>query len=135
VLGEAFEVRWWQTQIDDARNDALAAQRLAAKAREEADAEKLRGRDAARRLLDAEEIVARSGSRIEALEAEFARVRVARDETDQEIEKLNEDVEKLAVELARSRRVMDEMKDSVSWRISAPLRGLKRLVLKLRRRR
>ena len=109
TLGEPFEVRWWQEQIDDGRKSAEA---LALRTRQQAARAEERSLNSARRLLDVEEFLAQSNAGVFALK--------------QELEMRSEDIDALREQVARGERVMTGMKDSLSWRITAPLRALKR---------
>jgi 2-polyprenyl-3-methyl-5-hydroxy-6-metoxy-1,4-benzoquinol methylase len=110
TLGEPFEVRWWQEKIDMAHRRAEA--QVANALRAVADAEDARRHNACA-LLEVEEVLAQSKARIFALEE-------AADEHAERVEALRQQAE-------RATRVMAAMEASVSWRITAPLRALKRL--------
>jgi SAM-dependent methyltransferase len=110
TLGEPFEVRWWQEQIDDGRKSAEA---LAARTRQQATRAEERSLNSARRLLEVEEVLAQANARVFALE--------------QELEARGEEIGSLHEQAAHAERVMIGMKESVSWRITSPLRALKRL--------
>jgi 2-polyprenyl-3-methyl-5-hydroxy-6-metoxy-1,4-benzoquinol methylase len=110
TLGEPFEVRWWQEKIDLARR--RAEEQVATAVQAAAGAEEAR-RHNARALLAVEEVLAQSKARIFALEE-------AADEHAERVETLREQAE-------RATHVMAAMEASMSWRITAPLRALKRL--------
>lgn len=123
TLGEPFEVRWWQEQIDDgrrsaealaARSEALTAhsEALVARTRQQATRAEERSLNSARRLLEVEEVLAQASARVFALE--------------QELETRGEEISALRERAARAERVMNGIKESLSWRITAPLRALKR---------
>jgi ubiquinone/menaquinone biosynthesis C-methylase UbiE len=113
TLGEPFEVRWWQERIDDGRKSAEAlaasAEALAARTRQQAASAEARSLNSAKRLLEVEEVLAQANARVFALE--------------QELETRGKELHE---QVARAERVMIGMKESVSWRITAPLRALKR---------
>jgi len=110
TLGETFEVRWWQTQIQSSQTHADA---LVHQARQAEAAAQERSLETAQRLLEVEDIVAQSNARIFALEQEL----------DLRLERL----EALHAQIRRSEHIMAAMKRSLSWRLTAPLRALKRL--------
>jgi SAM-dependent methyltransferase len=87
------------------RELSIAAQKLAATATQQADSARARTLHSAQRLLAVEENLAQSKARIFALEGA---------------------VEELERKLERADRVMAAMRASVSWRVTAPLRMLKR---------
>jgi SAM-dependent methyltransferase len=107
VLGEAFEVRWWQEQLDGARDrqDEL----MHAYERERAEHHETRGRLQAvqRRLLETEQ--------------EMAKVPV-----------LTERVRELEEQAGQAWHRVGQQKasyeDSLSWRVTKPLRGAMRRV-------
>ena len=131
TLGEPFEVLWWQDQVRKARSsgeetahrareeeaaalreaaserrdEAHAAEREAATLRQAAANARESSRRSAQRVIEVEEILAQSKARVFALE---------------------EAVDELQPRLERADRVMAAMKTSVSWRLTAPLRALKR---------
>jgi hypothetical protein len=147
-LGALFEVSWWQEQVqaagakghelalvdleraDAARAEADAARAEADAAREQADRDLMLARkraavarreattarknslESAKRLLEIEENLAQSKARIFALEAALAERAAVADEMHDRV--------------LRADRVMTAMKTSVSWRVTAPLRALKR---------
>jgi SAM-dependent methyltransferase len=103
VIGEDFEVRWWHEQLDRAGS---AAHRSARQASElEAEVQRL-----SRTVLDTEQTVARAVEmerRLEDLEAECAR---------------------LSQHSAYCERVIQDMQESVSWRVTTPIRAVKALL-------
>ena len=92
-------------EADALRREAADLHRKATVAQKQAAATRDRSLNSAQRLLEVEEVFAQSKARIFALE---------------------ELVDELQPKLERADRVMSEMKTSVSWRITAPLRALKR---------
>ena len=126
ALGDPFEVRWWQEQVDAARElgkgegaeEARAlreqitnGQREAATLRQMANVAEHSRRRSAQRVLEVEDILAQSSARIFAL-----------DEALVEREQL---IGELQHRIDRADRVMAALKASLSWRITAPLRALK----------
>jgi hypothetical protein len=109
TLSEPFEVRWWQERLDDGQK---RAEGLAVRTRQQATRAEERSLNSARRLLEAEEVLAQANARVFALE--------------RELETRGEEVGALRKQAARAERVVNGMKDSSSWRITAPLRALKR---------
>jgi ubiquinone/menaquinone biosynthesis C-methylase UbiE len=123
-LAEPFEVSWWQQQVQAAQEEATAYRRQAltevlAQRRETAVAQgdALRERESshisARRVLEVEESLAQAQARIFAVEEALDSRTTLADELHERVK--------------RADRVMAAMKASVSWRITAPLRALKRL--------
>jgi SAM-dependent methyltransferase len=103
VLGDDFEVRWWHEQLDALRRAEHRSGRAAAEL--QAEVHRL-----SRALLGAEQTAAREielGRRLEDLEGECAR---------------------LAQHSGYCERVIQDMQDSVSWRLTAPIRALKGLL-------
>jgi chromosome segregation ATPase len=89
-----------------AQGEVIALSRKATMALHEAAASRQQSLNSAQRLLKVEELVAGSKARVFALE---------------------EAVDEVTGRLERGERVLAGMKSSVSWRITAPLRALKRL--------
>jgi len=123
-LAEPFEVSWWQQQVQAAQEEAAAYRRQAltevlAQRRETAVAQgdALRERESshisARRVLEVEESLAQAQARIFAVEEALDSRTTLADELHERVK--------------RADRVMAAMKASISWRITAPLRALKRL--------
>ncbi|HWY18214.1 MAG TPA: methyltransferase [Solirubrobacteraceae bacterium] len=92
-------------EADALRREAVDLHRKTATAQQQAATVREQSLNSAQRLLAVEEILAQSKARIFALE---------------------EAVDELQPKLERADRVMAAMKASVSWRITAPLRALKR---------
>jgi 2-polyprenyl-3-methyl-5-hydroxy-6-metoxy-1,4-benzoquinol methylase len=131
TLGEPFEVRWWQDQVRAAhaeerelasqehaeeaaalREQVMNASREAATLRQMKLAAQQNSKRSTQRVLEVEEVLAQLKARIFALEA-------ALEGQTQSTSELHERIE-------RADRVMAAMKASLSWRITAPLRALKR---------
>jgi SAM-dependent methyltransferase len=103
VISDDFEVRWWHEQVDRLGRAAHSNGRAAAELGHEL--ERL-----SRNLLESEQAAARavqSEHRLEQLEEEYAR---------------------LMERAIYCEYVIDDMKDSVSWRLTAPLRKAKTLL-------
>jgi SAM-dependent methyltransferase len=103
VIGDDFEVRWWHEQLDRLGIEAHRSAREAAEL--EAEIQRL-----SRAVLDTEQTAARAielERRLEDLEAECAR---------------------LTEHSAYCERVIHDMEESVSWRLTAPVRALKALL-------
>jgi SAM-dependent methyltransferase len=131
VMGDPFELRWWSDQLE----------------LREADLD--RGRDAQaeleRRILVAErELESREqrlrevGQRLLAAEQDHAELVAAHAEAQAQLEMTREDLggelERVSALYERANRVVADMQDSVSWRLTAPLRGLKRMLRRARLR-
>lgn len=115
VLGEPFEVRWWQEQIETTRlradasvNEVRRQLHQANQAALEADAQSV---NSAKRLLEVEELLSGLNSRIYALE--------------EEITLRGDRIDALTQKLERADHVIVGMKNSISWRVTRPLRALK----------
>jgi SAM-dependent methyltransferase len=93
VLGDAFEVRWWHEQLDQARTQAA-------------------------------EDVGRLNRQVLSLEQELARV----PQLEHDLEAATRDLWTMEQELVYCREAIDDMKASISWRLTAPLRALKRML-------
>lgn len=94
------------------REEALSARRDASRAQERAVAAQKRSTISAERLLETEEVLAQSKARIFALEE-------AAETHERQVSELREKLE-------RADLVMAGIKGSLSWRITSPLRTLKR---------
>ena len=103
VVGDDFEVRWWHDQVDRLGREAHRSARVADELRAEV------GR-LSRALLDTEQTAARAielERRLADLEADYAQA---------------------TQHGAHCERVIHDMQDSVSWRLTAPIRRLKALL-------
>jgi ubiquinone/menaquinone biosynthesis C-methylase UbiE len=113
LLGDDFEVGWWEAQLADTRRERDRT----AKAERRACAETAAAR----------EELAMLSQRILELEQEAARV-VELEHRLVQVESTLEHREGAAfAEADYMAGVIEDMKDSVSWKITAPLRALKRL--------
>jgi SAM-dependent methyltransferase len=93
------------SDVDRAREEAIDLHRETTVAQRQAATAREQSLNSADRLLDAEEVVAQSKARIFALEEALGELQHKADRAD---------------------HVMDAMRASISWRITAPLRALKR---------
>jgi 2-polyprenyl-3-methyl-5-hydroxy-6-metoxy-1,4-benzoquinol methylase len=133
LMGKPFELRWWHDQLTSARREARTAQEHLTSAR--GDVERLselelvasheaatlreattRAREnelaSAHRLLEVETLLANAQARVAALEE-------SNDARERGIAELHE-------RLDRAGRVQAAMQSSLSWRLTAPLRAVKR---------
>ena len=118
VMGEPFELDWWQAQLANAQADVerltseiLDAGREAATLRQTTTATQQSSAQSARRLLEVEEILAQSHAQLFALE-----------ETNESLSRL---VGELQERVDRADRVLSAMRRSISWKVTAPLRAIK----------
>ena len=103
VIGDDFEVRWWHEQLDRL---GLAEHRSARAAAElEAEVQRL-----SRAALDTEQTAARVV------------------ELERRLEDLERECSRLTEHSGYCERVIHDMEDSVSWRVTAPIRALKALL-------
>lgn len=118
LMGEPFELDWWQDQLENAqadgqrlRSEMLEAAREAATLRQTTTDTKQSNAHSARRLLEIEEILAQSHAQLFSLE-----------ETNESLSRL---VGELEERVERADRVLSAMKRSFSWKLTAPLRAIK----------
>jgi ubiquinone/menaquinone biosynthesis C-methylase UbiE len=121
VLADGFEVGWWQGRLADVQSERDLL--LKENAQEASSASQARGeaRHLSRRVLELEQQAAATDElkrRLAAAEREFERWEAAGLEESRHYE-----------------RIIEDMKSSVSWRITAPLRELKRMARDVRKRR
>lgn len=123
ALGEPFEVSWWQTRLGDFEKE-LEKHRI-----KQIEAERARD-DHAAALLDAEADLARTQNDIaqwrtaHAEVEEWAKKTVADDA--KKIAESHRDRDDFEARLRRAERTIDDIKTSLSWRVTAPLRVFKR---------
>jgi SAM-dependent methyltransferase len=108
TYGADVELRWWHEQLDAARAETLRATRAETAARTLA-------REASRQILEAERELAEEVASAHALREQLARAQAQCAEAE--------------VRAARSSGVVEDMRRSISWRLTSPLRRLKRSVL------
>jgi hypothetical protein len=122
MLGDTFEVSWWESQVRGAGSEAREAAAQAIGEREAARRELASLQQAlksaqrssltsAQKLLAAEEKLAQATARVFALEAAHADL----------IERQRE----LQARIVRADEVLEAVKSSWSWRLTAPLRRLR----------
>lgn len=126
TLGEPFEVRWWEAQLDD-----VALQRRHERAEQ------------GRVMLAVESELATAQSQIAQLRITLAEVKEwaadqmkqkvreqvkERDELEQQSEQIKEERRDYENRLSRAERTIDDITGSLSWRITSPLRRVKRLL-------
>ncbi len=99
ALGDQFEVRWWHEQVENLR---LELDRAATRARQDEE---------------------RFNARVLALEQDLAGVAQLKHDLDL----ATADLETTDQALAMERRIVLDLKSSVSWKLTAPLRAAKRL--------
>lgn len=130
VLGEPFEVTWWQEQVrtasDQQRTWLSDLERRAQLAEQQAESARRHNLESAARLLG--------------IEAEVAAVNAKAFTYHEELEARQELIEELRAEVMEARdaaarfeqdkkhadALIASMRNSVSWRLTAPLRALKR---------
>lgn len=123
LMGKPFELRWWQEQLTAAREhlqetlprlteELQSAAREAATLRQTTATARENELNSARRLLEVETLLADALARVAALTEAY-------DAHKRQLAQLQERIE-------RADRVHLAMKRSLSWRVTAPLRALKR---------
>jgi SAM-dependent methyltransferase len=106
LKGEIVELGKARDELSEARKEAVALHRTTTAAQQQAATARDQSLRSARQLLEVEESLAQAKSRIFALE---------------------EAIDELRPQIERAEGVMAGMRSSISWRITAPLRALKRL--------
>jgi SAM-dependent methyltransferase len=125
LVGEPFEVRWWEEQLAQANSQRKATDEKYERAREEFDRRHI---EFARTLLDVETDLAKSQNTIAQLlaaEADLKRWAARKDEL---VRRREEEAEDFENRLRRAERTIEEITKSPSWRITRPLRAVKRLM-------
>jgi SAM-dependent methyltransferase len=100
VLGDSFELRWWHEQVD--------------RVRAELDQTIGRSREQEQRF----------NARVLELEQDIARVR----ELEHDLELATRELDETEKSLAIHRQIVADLKSSLSWKLTAPLRAAKRLL-------
>ena len=111
VLADPFEVRWWADRIEEARAQTVASRGAIARGEREREAAEARVQATAERLLALEQAHAEAVSDREELRIELADTQ----------ERLNH----FRYRFERGERVIADLQNSFSWRITRPLRQLK----------
>jgi SAM-dependent methyltransferase len=117
VLGDPFEVRWFAEQLEYQRGENERLSRAALQAERElaSRAERLRALGA--KLLEAEQVHAELVSARGEAEAEL-----------EDMARFRAEAENYQMLYERSDRVVADLQSSISWKLTAPLRALKRLL-------
>jgi len=131
VMGLPFEIRWWEDQV--AAANAAREQQAAATLKLEAEHERDQ-RSWGTAMLAVESDLAAANGRIEQLNAQQAAVSRWAEDRKAEVAAVAEDLRASRQEsrdfenrLARAEQTMAEITASASWRLTGPLRLLKRL--------
>lgn len=113
VMGDDFEVSWWQEQLAGMRRERDKAAKAERQASADADAARAEVGALSRRVMDLEQ----EAARVADLQHRFDIVEAA-----------YEDKQSAALaEAEYMAGVIRDMQDSISWKVTAPLRALKRL--------
>jgi 2-polyprenyl-3-methyl-5-hydroxy-6-metoxy-1,4-benzoquinol methylase len=120
VAGEPFEVKWWIEQVENAGTDARRQQAMLAAS--------LHGMEVTLRAAE---------KRIVDLEQDYARVVANLDECRSVAEKVTEQRQEITVLRERVQRadgVVLSLQDSISWKVTWPLRWIKQVAQRVSRR-
>ena len=123
VLGDSFEVGWWQDRIEEERQARAAAERGRLAAEDERARLDEQVARLGRELLELEARVARFGPVEQRLREETERA----DTLEEHLEKAWRDYDAFE---QRMQDLLASMQRSVSWRITRPLRSAKRRLLR-----
>jgi SAM-dependent methyltransferase len=132
LMGEPFEVRWWEEQLDEAisKRDHERAEHHREQAehhREQVEAER-KHNELGSALLAVEVDLANAQNQIAQLDATNADVKQWAAERDDEAKRSEHDRLDFENRLRRAELTIHEITSSVSWRLTSPLRGAKRLL-------
>jgi 2-polyprenyl-3-methyl-5-hydroxy-6-metoxy-1,4-benzoquinol methylase len=118
LMSAPFEVRWWQERLETSQveHDGLLAK---------IDIER---QEQGRALLCAENELANAQNEIAQLHAAEADLKLWAAKQEELIRRREEVAEDFENRLRQAERTMDEITDSLSWRITSPLRAVKRLM-------
>lgn len=119
LLGDPFEVTWWQDQFN-------AALRRADAAEQQTEAAQRHGRESAARLLEVESEVAAVSAKAFTYHEELEARQELIEELRAEVVEARDGRGRFEAEKLSADAVLASMRSSVSWRITAPLRALKR---------
>jgi SAM-dependent methyltransferase len=131
VMGQPFEVRWWEDRLDEVTgeqdNERIERDRQQAR-HDRTDNENKRKLEAQGDfLLTLETRLASAQDEIAQLLATQAELR----QWGEEVARSAQDRQDFETRLRRAERTMDSITSSLSWRITAPLRAIKRLIQKV----
>ncbi len=117
VLGDPFEVRWFAEQLEYQRGENERLSRAALQAERELARRAERLRELGAKLLEAEQVHAELVSARGEAEAEL-----------EDMARFRAEAENYQMLYERSDRVVADLQSSISWKLTAPLRALKRLL-------
>jgi 2-polyprenyl-3-methyl-5-hydroxy-6-metoxy-1,4-benzoquinol methylase len=131
LIGKPFEIRWWEDRLDEAisERDNERVERTREQAerdREQAERDRER-KELGSVLLAVETDLANAQNQIEQLRATDAEVKEWATEQGELARSSEHGRLDFENRLHRAERTIDDITESVSWRITSPLRGLKRL--------
>jgi 2-polyprenyl-3-methyl-5-hydroxy-6-metoxy-1,4-benzoquinol methylase len=124
VLGDPFEVKWWVDRINDANTEAAStrgAELRHARALEQRDA---RLRELSERLQELD----RAQAAVIDLRAELDEVRADLADCERDLADRTRELEEAKWKLDRANLVVADLRSSISWRLTAPLRLVKSLL-------
>jgi SAM-dependent methyltransferase len=117
VLGDAFEVKWFTEQLQYWRGESERLSHGALEAERELARRARRLRELGAKLLEAEQVHAELVSAHGEAEAEL-----------EDLARFKADAENYQMLYERSDRVVASLQGSISWKLTAPLRAIKRLL-------
>lgn len=128
-MGEPFEVRWWQEQLEQAQARMRELERQMVEQQKALRQEFLgAAREAAtlrQTTAKAQESSSRSARRVLEVEGALAQAQAQAFALENALESQTRHASALQERVERADRVMSAMKRSISWRLTAPLRALK----------